>query len=299
MVVIAAVLVAVRVVCGGGGDSGGGGGGGGGNRRSGDSGAPGTALRLATFNIENYPASERQEAGALAAIRDTGASIVAVQEIMDPPRFRRALRHALGGSWSTAFVTLEDRSLHAVGIAFDRRRVRLAWARTNRATLTYPGARPTLEARLYPRDRGRGRAMRVFVIHLKAGGDGNATRTRQLEALGPALAAARADNDDVYVLGDFNATGPDDRALIERISRGAGLSWASRDLPCTAYWDRDDGCLGAALDHVLAPRPPRDIFAADPCRRNGCALRDQCPTFVHDVSDHCPVVVEPAPAPAP
>ena len=43
---------------------------------------------------------------ALAAIRDTGASIVAVQEIMDPPRFRRALRRALGGAWSTAFVVL-------------------------------------------------------------------------------------------------------------------------------------------------------------------------------------------------
>ncbi len=261
---------------------------------------------MATFNIENYPASDRQEMGALAAIRDTGASIVAVQEIMDPPRFRRALRSALGGSWSTAFVTLEDRSLHAVGLAFDRRVVRLAWARTNRAAVTYPGAGPTLEARLFPRggSGGRagvahGRAMRVFVIHLKAGGEGNLVRTRQLEALAPELAAARADGDDVYVLGDFNATGPADRALIERVAGAVGLSWASRDLPCTAYWDRDDGCLGSALDHVLAPRPPRDIFAADPCRRNGCALRDQCPTFVHDVSDHCPVVVEPAPSAAP
>jgi endonuclease/exonuclease/phosphatase family metal-dependent hydrolase len=280
------VIVAVRVVCGGG---------------DGGAARP-NAPRMATFNIENYPASERQEVGALAAIRDTGASVVAVQEIMDPPRFRRALRSALGGSWSTAFVTLEDRSLHAVGLAFDRRVVRLGWARTNRATVTYPGARPTLEARLYWRGSSSGsanRAMRVFVIHLKAGADGNAMRTRQLETLAPALAAARADGDDVYVLGDFNATGAADRALIERIARTVGLAWASRDLPCTAYWDRDDGCLGSALDHVLAPRPPRDIFAADPCRRNGCALREQCPTFVHDVSDHCPVVVEPAPAPAP
>lgn len=271
IVAIAAVVVAARLVCGG-------------DARD----EP--RLRFATFNIENYPASDAQEAGALAAIRDTGASVVAVQEIMDPPRFRRALRHALGGSWSTAFVVLEDRSLHAVGLAFDRRVVRLGWARTNRATLVYPGARPTLEARLYRR-RG-GTAMRVFVIHLKAGGDGNAQRARQLEALAPSLAAARADGDDVYVLGDFNATGPDDRALIERVSTRTGLTWASRDLPCTAYWDRDDGCLGSALDHVLTPRPPRDIFAADPCRRDGCAMRDRCPTFVHVVSDHCPVVVE-------
>jgi endonuclease/exonuclease/phosphatase family metal-dependent hydrolase len=289
-----AAIVAVRVVCGGGG--GGGDGSGGGRDRSAR-----PALRMATFNIENYPASDRQELGALAAIRDTGASLVAVQEIMDPPRFRRAVRSALGGSWSTAFVTLEDRSLHAVGIAFDRRVVRLGWARTNRATLTYVGARPTLEARLYARGGrgGGGRAMRVFVVHLKAGGDGHLVRVRQLEALAPSLAAARADGDDVYVLGDFNATGPADRALIERVAGVVGLSWASRDLPCTAYWDRDDGCVGSALDHVLTPRPVSDIFAADPCRRDGCALRDQCPTFVHDVSDHCPVVVEPAPAPAP
>lgn len=273
---LAAAVIAARVVCGGGGD-----------------GRDERPLKLATFNIENYPASDRQEAGALAAIRDTGASIVAVQEIMDPPRFRRAIRGALGGTWSTAFVALEDRSLHAVGIAFDRRVVRLAWARTNRATLVYPGARPTLEARLWRRRGGGDKAMRVFVIHLKAGGEGNAMRARQLDALAPELARARADGDDVYVLGDFNATGPADRVLIDRISRDTGLTWASRALPCTAYWDRDDGCLGSALDHVLTPRAPRDIFAADPCRRDGCAMRDQCPAFVHDVSDHCPVVVEP------
>jgi endonuclease/exonuclease/phosphatase (EEP) superfamily protein YafD len=127
-----------------------------------------------------------------------------------------------------------------------------------------------------------------------ARGSGNPTRTRQLDALAPELAAARADGDDVYVLGDFNATGPDDRALIARIAASTGLTWASRDLPCTAYWSRADGCIGSALDHVLAPRPARDVFAADPCRRDGCALREQCPVFFHDVSDHCPVVVEPA-----
>jgi len=274
IVAVAAVVVAARVVCGG----------------DGDDRARRPPPRLATFNIENYPASDRQEAGALAAIRATGAQVVAVQEIMDPPRFRRALRAALGGAWSTAFVALEDRSLHAVGLAFDRRAVRLAWARTSRATVTYPGARPTLEARLYP--RGGGGAMRVFVIHLKAGGDGHAARARQLDALAPELARARAEGDDVYVLGDFNATGPADRALVQRIAGDAGLTWASRELACTAYWDRDDGCLGAALDHVLAPRPPRAIFAAEPCRSNGCALRDRCPAFVHEISDHCPVVVE-------
>ena len=275
VVAVAAAVIAARVVCGGDGD-------GDADRRP--------PLRLATFNIEDYPASDRQETGALAAIRDTGASVVAVQEIMDPPRFRRAVRAALGASWSTAFVALEQRSLHAVGIAFDRRAARLAWARTSRATVVYPGARPTLEARLHP--RGGGNAMRVFVIHLKAGGEGHAVRARQLDALAPELARARADGDDVYVLGDFNATGPADRALVARIAGGAGLTWASRDLPCTAYWDRDDGCLGAALDHVLVPRPPRAVFAAEPCRTNGCALRDRCPAFVHDVSDHCPVVVE-------
>jgi endonuclease/exonuclease/phosphatase family metal-dependent hydrolase len=255
------------------------------------------SLRMATFNIENYPASDRQEQLAFAAIRDTGARVVAVQEITDPTRFRRVLRRTLGTSWSTAFIALEDRSLHAVGLAFDRRTVRLGWARTDRATVIYPGARPTLEARLYTRNTRDARntpALRVFVVHLKAGGDSTSshTRMRQLDALAPSLAAARADGDDVYVLGDFNTTGDADRAHLARIARTTGLTWASRDLPCTAYWDRDDGCRGSALDHVLAAHPPRDIFAADPCRREGCAARDTCPTFVHDVSDHCPVVVD-------
>ena len=277
--VLSAVVIATWMTCG--------------RRRATDDSPAPPALRMATFNIENYPASDRQEQGAFAAIRDTGARVVAVQEITDPARFRRVLRRTLGSSWSTAFVALEDRSLHAVGLAFDRHTVRLAWARTDRATVTYPGARPTLEARLYRRNtRGPTPALRVFVVHLKAGGDSTDVRTRQLDALAPSLAAARADGDDVYVLGDFNATGDGDRANLERLARATGLTWASRDLPCTAYWDRDDGCRGSALDHVLAAHPPRDIFAADPCRREGCAVRNTCPTFVHDVSDHCPVVVD-------
>src|SRR5438067_1556338 len=62
------------------------------------------ALRIASFNIEDYPKSRAQELGAFALIDSLGASAIGVQEITDPDRFVASARSYLGPSWSFTYA---------------------------------------------------------------------------------------------------------------------------------------------------------------------------------------------------
>lgn len=242
-------------------------------------------LRVATFNIENFPRDERQIAGAFDAIRALDAPIVGVQEITDPPAFARAARERLGPTWH--FVANEGGPVQRVGVLYDGARYALDWARTHREPQLDERAKPALEVRLRPRERGS--AVRVIVVHLKAGGDSAHVRREQLRRLEPVLRLAAESPDALVVVGDFNATGDADRAAIRALTQRLGLAWASEELACTAYWNRRDGCLGSALDHVLARERPASIAARGPCETIGCTPGDRCPAFHREVSDHCPV----------
>jgi endonuclease/exonuclease/phosphatase family metal-dependent hydrolase len=93
-------------------------------------------------------------------------------------------------------------------------------------------------------------------------------------------------------MGDFNATGPEDRAAIFDMSERTEMVWLSESLECTSYWERPDQCEGSALDHVLVEAIPFSVAARGPCETEGCDTRESCPIFHREVSDHCPVVAE-------
>lgn len=242
--------------------------------------------QLATFNIENYPRSASQEAGAFDAIRAVNSPLVAVQEITDPAGFCGAAKRRLGPSWDCAFT---DRPQQRIGIVYDKEAMELLSTTIHRETEVYDGAKPALEARLRP--AGGGEVLRVFALHLKARGDSAAVRARQLRALSPVVAAAVGSGERVAVLGDFNATGREDVENIAAFARQVSLHFASEEVPCTAYWNRNDGCLGVALDQVLTSFGA-SVHAEGPCRTEGCEMRPSCPTFHGTVSDHCPVAVD-------
>ncbi len=257
---------------------------------------PRPSLRVATFNIENYPKSPRQEAGAFEAIRQVGVAALGVQEIVEPAAFADAARRRLGERWR--FVHAEGGPKQRVGVLFDGGELELLSTHTHRETeAVYPGAKPTFEARLRPAGASlfgpsAGEVLRLLVVHLKAQGDGAELRRAQYQALRPVFAAAMASGERVVLLGDFNATNDSDRDELGALARATGAAWASRDLPCTSYWARADGCRGSALDHVLTWSPPRRIAARGPCESEGCSPGARCPIFREEVSDHCPVVVD-------
>jgi endonuclease/exonuclease/phosphatase family metal-dependent hydrolase len=249
-------------------------------------------LVLGTFNIEDYPRSDRQEQGALDLIRDLRLQAVALQEITQPLRLQRAARERLGKRWRFVYPVVGP--THRTGVLFDEDVLRLVSTRVHHETELDGGGKPTFEVRLRPR---QGPIARLLVVHLKAGGDGVERRARQLLALEPVLRQAVASGERVVLLGDFNATSLDDRRGIAALAAATGLHWASEGLACTSYWNRNDGCVGSPLDHILSPAPPRHIAARGPCETEGCARRDRCPVFHREISDHCPVTIELAPPP--
>ena len=253
--------------------------------------------RLATFNIEQYPKHPEQERAALALIASLDAQAVALQEITQPERFAEAARLHLGPSWTTVFAS-GGPSLR-VGLLVDQRAFAVDGAWTHTDTMITPRDRPTLEVRLLPRRTKRGgdvapeQGLRVLVVHLKATGHGLSRRREQYAALSRLLARARVTGDEVAVLGDFNATEPEDRQLLQRLAREHRVGWVTRGLRCTSYWARSDGCRSSSLDHGLSSVPTRRVFTAGPCGAwRGCEPGDHCPLYCRQVSDHCPVVLD-------
>lgn len=245
--------------------------------------APG--IRIATFNIENFPKNVRQIDGAFAEIAKLDAPIVAVQEITDLAVFRGAARAKLGHWWDLEFLETGSVLGHHLAVLYDSRRYQWVATRVHDGTRLGSTFKPVLDVELKD---VRGHHVRVLVLHFKAGFENRPVRQRQHEALRRIIAEVKASGVPVVVLGDFNATGEADRDDLRR----AGLRWLTEPLACTAFLTRADGCPRARLDHVLSTQPAREVRAAGGCETDGCETRAACPLYATEVSDHCPVVVE-------
>ena len=247
-------------------------------------------VRIATFNIEDFPKDRRQIDGAFDEIARVGAEIVAVQEIVDPGLFQAEAVNRLGGAWQFAAISTAPYGMHPthhLGVLFDRRTWTLIDVMPHDETRLGSTHKPTLEVRLVP--AGGGDVLRLLVVHLKAGGENADIRARQLRALATIIGYRQ---ERTIVLGDFNATGDADRASITALARSTSLVWASEPLACSAFWSRDDGCFRSRLDHVLMWQAPAAVSVAGGCATHGCEWEASCPNYAHEVSDHCPVVVE-------
>lgn len=245
-------------------------------------------LRIATFNIENFPKHDRQVAGAFDEIARLDAPIVAVQEITDADAFAAAARRRLGTRWR--FESIETGSVlgHRLGVLYDGGRVRHVKTRVHDGTRLDGRYKPVLDVEL----ASGGARVRVLVVHLKAGGENHPVRRRQYAALARIVADVKRAGTPVVLLGDFNATGEADRDDLARVD----LHWLTEGLGCTAFWDQlDQGCPRSRLDHVLSTRRATLVRAAGGCAADGCGWQDRCPLYAAEVSDHCPVLVELAP----
>lgn len=245
---------------------------------------PPAYVRVATFNIENFPKNAKQIAGAFDEIARLDAPIVAVQEITSPEIFASAARRRLGPAWRFVFEETGSVLDHRIGVLFDSRIVTYIKTRVHRGTALEGQQKPVMDVEL----EVRGKRMRVLVLHLKAGGENHPIRTRQYAALKKIIAEVRKSGQPVVLAGDFNATGDADREDLAALD----LRWLTQPLACTAFWDRPDGCPRSRLDHVLSTQPARSVRATGGCLTDGCTRQDSCPLYAHEVSDHCPVVVD-------
>ena len=248
-------------------------------------------LRVATFNIETFPKNDAQVEGAFDQIAALGADAIAVQEIQDPGVFVAAAARRLGPTWRFVHASsLPPGSRYSdhLGVLFDGDKLALVDETLHDDTRLDGRHKPTFEVRLRPRDGGP--VVQIFVVHLKAGSEGRDIRHRQYAALTDLIVHARRAGERTILLGDFNATEEGDRDDLAMLAARTGLAWETEALPCSAFWDRADDCPTSRLDHVLGWRVAGAVVARGACA-DGCELRDRCPAWVGEVSDHCPVTV--------
>ena len=249
------------------------------------------SVRIASFNIQDYPHSPEQAAGAVDFINDLDVDAVGIQEVTEPKAFDNNVDAYLDDRWQTVHVDQDD-AIHRVALLYDNSALEFLEHTTHRDTVVVDGARATLEVRLKTRSGDARRLLRIFVVHLAAHPDGTEQRRQQLHALRPIIGDAVDSDDEVAIVGDFNAIGVADHHEIEEFAGDTGLDWTSQHLRCTAYWERDDICRGTPLDHILSTEFADSVQAAGACQTVGCAPREECPRYVDQISDHCPVVAE-------
>ena len=251
---------------------------------------PPAAWRAATFNIEHFPKDQRQVDAAFDYMSALGADIIAVQEITDTELFREAARRSLGKTWVFIDEHPPDGTFdHQIGVLYDANVYAFIRKRLHAGTRLGTRQKATLDVELH--NRKTHEMLHVLVVHFKSGGDGHAIRHQQYAALHDIVLDVRRSGAQVIVLGDFNATGNEDRADLAQLAAATHLTWATENLPCSAFWDRIDSCPTSRLDHVLTTLTPKETHAAGGCAEVGCDTHDRCPLYEEYVSDHCPVVV--------
>ena len=279
-------------------------------------------LRLATWNIRNFPLDERPPDPALGFVSRTNicdlgdalsgldADILGVAEITDTRRFPPILQRSAGVR--DYRIVFSSRGRHRLGVAWDHTRLEPVGNPVQVRELAAEGGRPALAVRLRSRRPG-GLDLTVAQVHLKAAPEGHDQRMRQLEALArwSSRWVAEVGDDDLVVMGDFNTTGPvggsaaDELAAVDRILARAQLRRLPNASGCSSYWDGSrmrDGVLEPSLLDLVYVRGLEELDRSVPvrpwlhCERAGCRELVSRPgredATYWDVSDHCPVAFE-------
>ncbi|PCC69820.1 Metal-dependent hydrolase, endonuclease/exonuclease/phosphatase family [Nannocystis exedens] len=274
----------------------------------GEGAAPGRSadqLRVATWNLRNFPEEGHDLARLAARLPALAADVIAVQEIHDAEQLKQSMP-----GWELVLSATGGRNDQRLGFLYDPAVFELIGAPREHEPLTMGGqVRPGLSG--YLRARGGGPDFHVLVVHLKARDEGYALRRSQWEVLAGIVEEIARDDDDVIVLGDFNATGPtrggpdeELQALDARLG-AVGLQRVVNSSGCSAYWDggrRDAWHEPSLLDLVwVRGRLAAEVekVHAEPllhCARHACRPFRSTPTHPErdyaDLSDHCPVIFD-------
>lgn len=250
-------------------------------------------LRVGTFNIEHYPRSNAQAANALGLISTLDTPIIALQEITNVDHLLKSAHQHLGPSWHFAYQAYRKppapgKKRHHHGVLYDSNRVTLLSTTLHHETrIPNEGGKPTFEARFKDPN---GDTLRVLVVHLKSRTEGLPLRLKQHQGLRTIVERVRDQDRALVLMGDFNATAPEDRDALAALARDFDLHWNTEALLCSAYWDRSDGCRSSRLDHILSSEKGQ-AQAYGACKDVGCEPGATCPIYTREVSDHCPVVL--------
>lgn len=245
-------------------------------------------LRVATFNIADFPRNDQQVELAFNQIRDLDIDLIALQEVMDPERIMREASSRLGNSWYFVVPSEEQNPERRVALLYNDDRLELIDVIVDEGTRLDKDYRPILMGIF--RDRQDDTEWGFATVHLKAGGDSVHIREQQYRALRFFLYEDYGP-EELILMGDFNATSERDRENIEDLAFATGMEWPTEELACTSFWKTRNKCEGSALDHAVSTSMP-EVRLEGVCKREGCVSKDQCPVEWYTLSDHCPIVFE-------
>jgi len=284
------------------------------------------SLRIASWNVRNFPLDERPEEDDLGYSRRTnicdfetafgglGADLYGLQEVNDIRRFQPILRRACGErSMDVRYSSNGGRHGQHLAIAWDNTNLELVGEPMEVHELVLePGMRPAF-AGYFRSLRTGGVDFTLVVVHLESGPQNFADRRRQNRELSRWIEnrIEEAGDPDVIVLGDFNTVGSPRGGLegelqsVDSILGRAGLERLQNSLGCTSYWEgggkRDGVHVPSLLDHVFVGGFGPDAVTKPLEAWLHCA-RWQCEDLISrtgeedgtfwDVSDHCPLTFE-------
>jgi len=280
-------------------------------------------LRIAHFNLRNYPLDERPQTPDLGYSRRTNicdmesvlagleADVMGFVEVSDRRRFPPILRRAGGGR--------PMRILFSQGGGQGDQHLAVAWNSDVfelvegpieiNDVIVKPGLRPALAVRL------RSKAQpdldfTVVEVHLDSGRDDLDNRLDQIRLLADWVNewVEETGAPDVVVLGDFNTMGGgglsprDELYTVDSIVGEVGLERVKNATGCSQYWEgpgKPDGVFRSSLLDLVYVRGLNVAGSARSwlhCERLRCAdlvsrVGQEDGTFF-DVSDHCPVTFE-------
>ena len=284
------------------------------------------SLRIASWNVRNFPLDERPQEDDLGYSRRTNicdfetafggldADLYGLQEVNDIRRFQPILRRACGErSMDVRYSPSGGRHGQHLAIAWDNSRLELVGQPIEVDELVLePGMRPAF-AGYFRSLRAGGVDFTLIVVHLESAPQNFADRRRQNRELGWWIEARieETGDPDVIVLGDFNTTGSPRGGLegelqsVDAILGRVGLERLGNPLGCTSYWEgggeRDGVQVPSLLDHIFVGGFGSDAIFSPletwlHCARWGCSelisrSGEEDGTF-WDVSDHCPLTFE-------
>jgi len=278
------------------------------------------SLRIASWNVRNFPLDERPQEDDLGYSRRTNicdfeaafggldADLYGLQEVNDIRRFQPILRRACGErSMDVRYSSSGGRHGQHLAIAWDNSVFELVGEPMEvRELVLEPGMRPAFACYFRSLSVG-GVDFTLVVVHLESGPRNFADRRRQNRALALWIEAwiDEIGDPDVIALGDFNTTGSPRGGLEGELQSVDGLERLHNPLGCTSYWEgsggRDGVHVPSMLDHVFvggtglaAISRPLETWLH--CSRWQCEdlisrSGEEDGTF-WDVSDHCPLTFE-------
>lgn len=282
--------------------------------------------RIGTWNVRWFPLgsasgknlAQHTDVDWLAcAIAQLDVDVLAVQEFLDNAEARAAaldliakLNALTGGRYRLELDACEGGRRQHVGLLWNEARVKLESVRSIAAlnpagSMCASSLRPGFGAHARFSD---GTDLHVITVHLDSGEEARDFdhRAASIHALRELLPALRSSDQDVLMLGDYNAMGCSKCApavlaneeLDALDATLAGLSLHRLEHPrgnrCSHYYRGHAGLLDLAVVTASLKERVEQVIAGGVCGALACERpqRGASPRAWDTLSDHCPVIVQ-------